>query len=117
MINGATVPDGPLDRAVLTDADRWILDRSDEVIAQTTDLLGDFQFGKAAEGLYHFAWDEVCDWYLELAKIQIATRRRRKPTTGRGSRRLAPCWVWCWIGCCGCCIRSFLTSPTPCGHH
>ena len=34
-------------------------------------LLGDFQFGKAAEGLYHFAWDEVCDWYLELAKVQM----------------------------------------------
>jgi valyl-tRNA synthetase len=82
MINGATVPDGPLDRAVLTDADRWILDRSDEVIAQTTDLLGDFQFGKAAEGLYHFAWDEVCDWYLELAKIQIATATTQETDTG-----------------------------------
>ncbi|HEY5116971.1 MAG TPA: class I tRNA ligase family protein, partial [Nakamurella sp.] len=72
MINGATVPDSTLEPGGLTPADRWILDRLDEVITQTTDLLGDFQFGKAAEGLYHFAWDEFCDWYLELAKIQIA---------------------------------------------
>ena len=72
LMNGATLPDGPLDESALTASDRWILDRLDEVIAQTTGLLGDFQFGKAAEGLYHFAWDEVFDWYLELAKVQCA---------------------------------------------
>ena len=31
-----------------------------------------FEFSKACEALYHFAWDEVCDWYLELAKVQLA---------------------------------------------
>ena len=71
QLNGARVPDGELDVDALTPADRWILDRLDEVITQTTQLLGDFQFGKAAEGLYHFAWDEVCDWYVELAKVQM----------------------------------------------
>ncbi|MCU1655233.1 MAG: valine--tRNA ligase, partial [Pseudonocardia sp.] len=34
-------------------------------------LLEDFQFAKATELLYHFTWDEFCDWYLELAKVQI----------------------------------------------
>jgi valyl-tRNA synthetase len=72
LLNGAQVPNAPLDEAALTAADRWVLDRLDEVITETTDLLGDFQFGKAAEGLYHFAWDEVFDWYLELAKVQCA---------------------------------------------
>lgn len=71
LINGAEAPAGPLDPAALTPADRWVLDRLDQVIGQTTELLADFQFGKAAEGLYHFAWDEVCDWYLELAKAQL----------------------------------------------
>jgi valyl-tRNA synthetase len=71
MMNGATVPDEPLDRAAGSAADRWILGRLDDVIAATTALLGDFQFAKAAEGLYHFAWDEVCDWYLELAKAPL----------------------------------------------
>jgi valyl-tRNA synthetase len=32
-----------------------------------------FEFGKACEALYHFAWDEVCDWYLELAKVPLAS--------------------------------------------
>ena len=80
LLNGAQVPTGPLDEAALTAADRWVLDRLDEVITGTTDLLGDFQFGKAAEGLYHFAWDEVFDWYLELAKVQSADPARQ-PTT------------------------------------
>jgi valyl-tRNA synthetase len=54
-----------------TDADRWILARLAEVREQTDALLEDFQFAKATEGLYHFTWDELCDWYLELAKVQL----------------------------------------------
>ena len=71
MMNGAVLPEGPLAAADLAPADRWVLDRLDSVITETTALLADFQFGKAAEGLYHFAWDEFCDWYLELAKVQL----------------------------------------------
>lgn len=71
MMNGAVVPEEPCAAADLTDADAWILDRLDEVCEQTTSLLADFQFAKAAEGLYHFAWDEFCDWYVELAKVQL----------------------------------------------
>ncbi len=70
-LNGAVVPQAPLDPALLTPADRWILGRLDEMITDTSDLLADFQFGKSAEGLYHFVWDEFCDWYLELAKVQV----------------------------------------------
>ncbi|NMH96757.1 valine--tRNA ligase [Pseudonocardia acidicola] len=55
-----------------TDADAWILGRLAEVREQTDALLEDFQFSKATEGLYHFTWDELCDWYLELAKPQLA---------------------------------------------
>ena len=71
LLNGATVPDAPVDRAAGSAADRWILDRLDAVIDETTSLLGDFQFGKAAESLYHFTWDEFCDWYVELAKAPL----------------------------------------------
>ncbi len=84
MLNGAVVPESALAAADLTAADRWVLDRLDQVTRDTTALLGDFQFGKAAEGLYHFAWDEVCDWYLELAKVQMlfsATDSDRAGTT------------------------------------
>ncbi|HXV92963.1 MAG TPA: valine--tRNA ligase, partial [Pseudonocardia sp.] len=72
LANGATVeaPLPPAER--LTDADRWILGRLREVREETDALLEDFQFAKATEGLYHFTWDELCDWYLELAKVQLA---------------------------------------------
>ena len=70
LLNGAEV--GPLPaREELTDADRWILDRLEEVRASVDTFLDDYQFAKANEELYHFAWDEVCDWYLEIAKTQI----------------------------------------------
>jgi len=71
LLNGARVPDAPIDPAAGSAADRWILDRLDAVVAETTTLLVDFQFAKAAEGLYHFAWDEFCDWYVELAKAPL----------------------------------------------
>jgi valyl-tRNA synthetase len=58
-----------------TDADRWILGRLGEVTEETDALLEDFQFAKATEGLYHFTWDELCDWYLELAKVQLRDER------------------------------------------
>jgi valyl-tRNA synthetase len=71
LMNGAHVPTVPVDRRTLNDPDTWILDRLDAVVASTTALLGDFQIAKAAEGLYHFVWDEFCDWYLEFAKVAI----------------------------------------------
>ena len=71
LMNGARVPAGPIDRAAIGDVDRWILDRLDSTVTSTTTLLADFQIAKAAEGLYHFVWDELCDWYLEFAKVAI----------------------------------------------
>ena len=68
--NGAT-PALPLPTAP-TDADLWVLGRLREVQEQVDALLERYEFAKAAEALYHFTWDEVCDWYLELAKPQLA---------------------------------------------
>lgn len=70
LMNGAGVATLP-NRAELSDADRWILDRAEEVRAKVDDYLDDYQFAKANELLYHFTWDELCDWYLEIAKTQI----------------------------------------------
>jgi valyl-tRNA synthetase len=75
LTNGASTElELPAD-ADRTDADRWILGRLAEVVEQTDALLEDFQFAKATEGLYHFTWDELCDWYLELAKVQLRDER------------------------------------------
>ena len=73
LANGAVVTGTPCHAEDLGPADRWILGRLDAVVEQTGTLLAEFQFGKAAEALYHFAWDEVCDWYLELSKVALQT--------------------------------------------
>jgi valyl-tRNA synthetase len=71
LMNGAAPAPLP-DVAELTDADLWILGRAEEVRAEVDSALDDYEFGRACESLYHFAWDEFCDWYLELAKVQLA---------------------------------------------
>jgi valyl-tRNA synthetase len=56
----------------MTDADRWILGRLEEVRAEVDSAFDGYEFSRACEALYHFAWDEFCDWYVELAKTQLA---------------------------------------------
>lgn len=71
LMNGAAP--APLPAAEeLSDADRWILGRLEEVRAEVDSSLDSYEFNRAYEWLYHFAWDEFCDWYLELAKVQLA---------------------------------------------
>ncbi|HEX8002350.1 MAG TPA: valine--tRNA ligase [Mycobacteriales bacterium] len=58
--------------AELTGPDRWILSRLQRVVAQVDEAYESYEFGALAQALYHFAWDELCDWYVELAKIPMA---------------------------------------------
>jgi valyl-tRNA synthetase len=51
-------------------ADRWILDRLDDVVRMVTTDLDMLQFSRAGETLRDFTWNELADWYLELAKIE-----------------------------------------------
>ncbi|MBB3727204.1 valine--tRNA ligase [Nonomuraea dietziae] len=69
LMNGAAVGELP---DSLTAADRWILSRLQTVIGEADAAFEEFEFAKASDLLYHFAWDEVCDWYLELAKVQLS---------------------------------------------
>ena len=69
LLNGATV-EGELPSAV-TQADAWILSRLNAVIDEVDELYERFEFAKIADLLYHFAWDEVCDWYIELTKLSL----------------------------------------------
>ncbi len=73
LLNGARVPAQAPDPAGLPAAARWILSRLAAVTAETDALFEDYEFGKVCESLYHFAWDEVFDWYLELAKPALAS--------------------------------------------
>ena len=52
----------------LTSEDRWILSRLTTVTLETTAALENYRFGEAARGLYNFAWDEFCSFYVEMAK-------------------------------------------------
>jgi valyl-tRNA synthetase len=73
LMNGveSTPSFGPSEELAV--ADRWILSRLGHVNAEVDRLLEQFEFGKACEELYHFAWDEFCDWYLELAKVPLGS--------------------------------------------
>ncbi len=52
----------------LSSADKWILSRLNQVIANVTRNIEDYRFDHAAQNIYEFVWNEYCDWYLELTK-------------------------------------------------
>ena len=73
MMNGATV-EGPLPPVdSLSAIDKWILSRLSETTTEYTALLESYEFARACEVIYHFAWDDLCDWYLELSKEAFAS--------------------------------------------
>ena len=72
MINGAHVNGELPNRSELNHIDRWILNRLDSTIASADKGYEAFEFAKASEEIYHFAWDDLCDWYLELVKESFA---------------------------------------------
>jgi valyl-tRNA synthetase len=73
MMNGATIegPVPPVDS--LSAIDKWILSRLSETTTEYTALLESYEFARACEVIYHFAWDDLCDWYLELSKEAFAS--------------------------------------------
>jgi valyl-tRNA synthetase len=71
LLNGADPAAALPGPGALSVPDRWILSRLAAVTAEADELFEQFEFGKACEALYHFAWDEFCDWYLELAKASL----------------------------------------------
>jgi len=73
IMNGANV-DGEVPAFNSLNAiDQWILTRLDETVESVDQLLESFEFAKACEIVYHFAWDDLCDWYLELSKATFST--------------------------------------------
>jgi valyl-tRNA synthetase len=62
---------GEPDPAALQLADRWILSRLARINGETAGRYETYGLGEAAKGLYEFAWNEVCDWYVELIKRRL----------------------------------------------
>jgi valyl-tRNA synthetase len=83
LMNGATVR-GELPAADrLSAADRWILSRLNATVAEVDALYEDYQFAKLSDVLFHFAWDEVFDWYVELSKTTFQAGGEAATVSGR----------------------------------
>ena len=64
------IADGP-DRAEFDLPERWILSRVQRATDEVDKALEEHRISDAAQAVYHFIWDEVCDWYIELAKAAL----------------------------------------------
>ena len=73
MMNNANVEGELPDVNSLNAIDKWILSRLSETTAEYNTLLENYEFARASEVIYHFAWDDLCDWYLELSKETFAS--------------------------------------------
>jgi len=78
------VPTGGEARLSFSFADRWIVSLLQKVEQEVEQHFTDYRFDLAAQAIYKFVWDEFCDWYLEIAKVEIQTGDDAQQ---RGARR------------------------------
>jgi len=68
--------------------DRWILSRLNKTARDVRQALAEYQFHEAVQTLYHFFWDDFCDWYIELTKADVTGEEPSAPRTEARTRLL-----------------------------
>ena len=71
LMNISDVDSEPIDSNKLTIADKWILNKLNETAKIVNDNIKTYRFGETAHVLYEFFWNNLCDWYLEISKVQL----------------------------------------------
>ncbi len=87
---GATIEPDTLTAAAAGIAlhDRWILSRLNKTTSDVCEALGGYQFHEAVQTLYHFFWDDFCDWYIELTKADVTAEEATPQRTAARTRLL-----------------------------
>jgi valyl-tRNA synthetase len=77
----------PAGRAALGMPERWILSRLQAVVGDVDAALESFRFNDAAGAIFHFVWDELCDWYIEMAKPHLHMTAELEEDPARAAHR------------------------------
>ncbi|MER3426780.1 MAG: valine--tRNA ligase [Pyrinomonas sp.] len=86
---GATVGGGfSEDRQQWALHDRWIVSRLDRATERVNAAIKSYEFHDAVQALYHFFWDDFCDWYIELTKVEITASEASPAVVDARSRLL-----------------------------
>ena len=71
LMNLDGVDNNDIDFSKLTIADKWILDKLNTTAKEVNENIENFRIGETAHSLYDFFWNSYCDWYVEIAKVQL----------------------------------------------
>ncbi|MDX2106955.1 MAG: valine--tRNA ligase [Candidatus Melainabacteria bacterium] len=71
---------GPLDPEQMTLADKWIISKYESLLDKLDAGFANYDFDDVARDLYDFVWDQFCDWYVEIAKVQLQDKNESGQT-------------------------------------
>ena len=80
LMNLDGVDNNDIDFSKLTIADKWILDKLNSVAKEVNEDIENYRIGETAHILYDFFWNSYCDWYVEIAKIQLQDKNLKLNT-------------------------------------
>lgn len=80
LMNLEGIDEGEFNPDNLTLADKWIINKLEETAKEINQNISEFRFGETAQLLYEFFWNTFCDWYLEMAKVQLSDENLKSNT-------------------------------------